>query len=472
MPKKQNKHSNKRDNEETKKVNEENKKTNDTEKTAPRIIELNTVTKVEGHAKLLLNIDENNQIKKCELQSVEGSRYFEGMLVERLYYEASEISSRICGICSCAHTAASIKAIENALGLKVTEQTKILRELFTVGERIRSHITHMYFLSLPDYLGVESGMDLAKDHRDEVMRALRLMKLGNDIVSVFAGRDLHPVSATIGGFLHLPKQEEINSILERLKEAMPDAIAAAKLFASLNYRKYEINTEYCTLIDDGKYPIMEGDLYSSNGDRFPEEKFTEFFTEYHEARSTANFVVKDGKSYLVGALARLNNNYQHLMPEAKKILKESMKSNPQLTFPNNNLFIMPYAQAIETVHFIESAINLLTNFTIKDEKPIEPVVKAGKGTGIIEVPRGLLIHQYELDKKGMITHANIVTPTAQNLRFMEDNVRKVLPALLNLDNESIVLEMEKLIRAFDPCFSCSTHFLEVTFEGSREKIKK
>src|SRR3989338_7581237 len=163
-----------------------------------RNIELNTMTKVEGHAKLLLNIGEHNEIKKCELESVEGSRYFEGMLKGRLYLEAPEITSRICGICSCAHVMASIKAVEAALGVQVSEQTRKLRELFTVGERIRSHVTHMYFLSLPDYFGVESGLELAKTHREEVLRALRLMKLGNDMVTTFAGRDLHPVSATIG----------------------------------------------------------------------------------------------------------------------------------------------------------------------------------------------------------------------------------------------------------------------------------
>jgi len=428
-----------------------------------RTIELKAMTKVEGHAKLLLNIDKNNKIRKCQLESIEGSRYFEGMLKGRQYFEAPEITSRICGICSCAHVTASIKAVEAALGLQPSQQTKQLRELFTVGERIRSHITHMYFLSLPDYFGVESGLDLARKNKPEVMRALRLITLGNDMVSLFAGRDLHPVSAQVGGFLHLPSQEQLDSIKARLKAALPDAVAAAKLFSSLNYPKFEKKTEYFTLIQDSTYPLMEGDLYSSKGGRFPEDKYSDFFKEYHDERSTANFVVKDGKSYMVGALARLNNNCRNLAPAAAKILKSS-----KIKFPSNNPFLIPFAQAIEVVHFIETTTKLLDNFKIKEEEPLRPQLRAGKGTGIIEVPRGLLIHEYELDQNGFITRANIITPTVQNLRFIEESIRDYLPSIIKLDNDKLTIAVEKLIRSFDPCFSCSTHFLKVNFQGERK----
>ncbi len=430
---------------------------------ASRTIELNAMTKVEGHAKLLLNIDRNNRIRKCELESIEGSRYFEGMLKGRQYFEAPEITSRICGICSCAHVAASIKAVEAALGMEASQQTKQLRELFTVGERIRSHVTHMYFLSLPDYFGVESGLELARKNKPEVMRALRLIKLGNDMITLFAGRDLHPVSAQIGGFLHLPSQDELDDVRKKLKEALPDAVAAAKLFSKLHYPRFRKETEYCTLIREGTYPLMEGDLFSSKGSRFPEDRYGDFFKEYHEKRSTANFVVKDGKSYMVGALSRLNNNCGNLAPEAKKIVKLS-----KIRFPSHNPFLIPFAQSVEVVHFIETAIKLLGNFKVREEEPARPRLKAGRGTGIIEVPRGLLIHEYELDGKGFITRANIITPTVQNLRLMEESIREYLPSVLSLDNKALTLAIEKLIRSFDPCFSCSTHFLDITFEGARK----
>ncbi len=435
-----------------------------------RAIELNTVTKVEGHAKLLLNIDEQNNIKKCELESIEGSRYFEGMLKGRQYFEAPEITSRICGICSCAHVASSIKAVEKALGIEVSLQTKTLREIFTVGERIRSHITHMYFLSLPDYLGVESGMDLAITHKEEVLRALRLMKLGNDIITMFTGRDLHPVSPTIGGFLHLPSQEQIDNVVKRLKDSLPDALAAARLFIGLKYPKFEMKGQFCSLVAEGDYPIMGGSINcsidDSGGHTFSEERFNEFFKEYHEERSTANFVVKDGKSYAVGALSRLNNNYEYLQPQAKMLLEEA-KIKSKLKLPSHNPFYITLAQAIETVHFIEKAISTLENFKVVDEEPTAIKVKAGSGIGIIEVPRGMLMHEYDIDENGFITRANIVTPTAQNLRMIEDSIRAFLPQVLKLKNEEIVKEVEKLIRSYDPCFSCSTHFLDVTFVGPR-----
>jgi sulfhydrogenase subunit alpha len=428
-----------------------------------RVIELENITKVEGHAKLFLNIDGENNIKRCELESIEGSRYFEGMLKGRLYYEAPEISSRICGICSCAHVIAAITAIEDAIGMKVTPQTKILREIFTIGERIRSHITHMYFLSLPDYVGVESGIDLAKTHREEVLRALRLIKLGNDIIFTVAGRDLHPVSAQVGGFLKLPSQEELDALLQRLKDALPDAVAAAKLFSKLKYPSFREKETYFSIMEKGVYPMLTGSLYCSDGDVYDRKDFDKFFKEYHESRSTANFVIREGSSYMVGSLARMNNNHALLSKSAKKLVVES-----KIKLPSDNPFHIPFAQAIETVHYIETVIGILSNFKVVDEKPLEMKPKAGRGVGVTEAPRGFLIHEYWIDDKGVITKANIVTPTAQNLKCIEESIKHLLPSLLKLDNKELVVEVEKLIRSFDPCFSCSTHFLEVEFEGARK----
>lgn len=444
-----------------------------------RSIELNNITKVEGHAKLYLKIGAGDRIERCDLESIEGSRYFEGMLLGRKFHEAPEISSRICGICSCAHVMAAIEAMEKALGpgderLTITPQTAALRELFTMGERIRSHITHIYFLSLPDYFGVESGLELAKSNREDVLRALRLMKLGNDMIEAFAGRDLHPVSATVGGFLHLPERGEIETLLERLKGALPDAIDTVNLLSKLDYPE-ERGLEdalmgersYLSLVKEGAYPTMEGELWcvTSGGhvERYREEEFFDFITEYHEESSTANFVVKEGKSYMVGALARLNNNSEHLHLMAKKALSSS-----PLKLPSMNPYHIPLGQAIEVLHFIEDAIDILSRIEIKEEIPAKPAYiapRAGRGIGVIEVPRGILVHDYEIDEEGKIIKADIVTPTAQNLRHMEERIRELIPTLLHLDDDALILEVEKLIRSFDPCFSCSTHFLDVTIEG-------
>lgn len=428
-----------------------------------RKIELNNITKVEGHAKLFLKIGEDNVIEKCELESIEGSRYFEGMLLERDFIEASEISSRICGICSCAHVVCAIEAMEKALDVKVTEQTMLLRRLFTMGERIRSHVTHIYFLVLPDYFNVESGLELAKTNKEDVLRALRMLKLGNDMIEAFAGRDLHPVSATVGGFLHFPTVDEIKNILERLKECLSDGVETVTLMSSLDYPDFDTQGDYISLAADGRYATMEGELLCSTGESYKEEDFLDFIKEYHEERSTSNFVVKDGKSYMVGALSRLNNSKDFLSEKAKKALNDS-----PFTFPSSNPFLIPFAQSIEVVHFMEESINILENMNIKNEEIIKVKPKSGRGVGVIEVPRGILVHEYELDEKGKIIKANIVTPTAQNLRFMEDKIREFLPTILHMQDKELILELEKLIRAFDPCFSCSTHFLDVTIEG-REK---
>lgn len=425
-----------------------------------RKIELNNITKVEGHAKLFLKIDEDNNVQRCELESIEGSRYFEGMLLGRDFYEASEISSRICGICSCAHVMAAIEAMEKALDVKVSDQTALLRRLFTMGERIRSHITHIYFLTLPDYFGVESGLELAKTNKEVVLRALRLMKLGNDMIEVFAGRDLHPISATVGGFLHFPSEEELKNILNRLKETLPDAIETAKLMSTLPYPEVKGDCDYMSLVKEGRYATMEGELVCSSGDVFKEEQFFDFISEYHEDRSTSNFVVKDGKSYMVGALARLNNSFGSLSENAKK----SLDASP-FTFPSTSPFLIPFAQSIEVIHFMEEAVSILEGLRLKKEAPPKVKPRAGRGVGVIEVPRGILVHDYELDERGKIIKANIVTPTAQNLRLMEERIRDFVPTILHLEDKELILEIEKLIRAFDPCFSCSTHFLDITVEG-------
>jgi coenzyme F420-reducing hydrogenase alpha subunit len=422
-----------------------------------RTIKLDHITKIEGHANLNLSI-EGNQIKKCELGSVEGSRYFEGMLKGRKCYEAPEITSRICGICSCAHTICSIQAVEEALGIKPTQQTMLLRELAMVGERIRSHATHLYFLALPDYLGFESALDMSTKYKKEVERALRLTKLGNEIVTAIGGREMHPVSMQPGGMLKLPTQEAVDELRRKLQEAQNDAIATAKLFASIKYPKFERETEYFSLYDGVNYPMLSGELVSK-ANRFKKDEYSKYLEEYHEPYSTANFVVKKEKAYMVGALARLNNNYRFLSKNAKKIVTDS-----KVRFPITNPFMDNFAQGVELVHYISRGIEICRKLAITEEKAIHPgemKFKKARGIAIIEVPRGILIHDYEINEKGDIVSANIITPTCQNLLNMQQDIRAYLPSLLKMSEQKIILEIEKLIRSYDPCFSCSSHFLKV-----------
>lgn len=416
---------------------------------------LNHITKIEGHAKLELGID-RGVVTKCELSSVEGSRYFEGIVKGRQFNEAHEMTSRICGICSCAHVIAAISAVEDALQYKPSLQTKELRLLLTYGERIRSHATHLYFLALPDYLGYESALAMASKFKNELATALALIKVGNNIIKVIGGRDLHPVSATVGGWLKLPKQEDLQDLAKHLLEAKGYAKKTADLFLSLTYPKFESNTECFSLEKHGEYATLEGEFCGDEGS-FPKNRYREFVKEYHEDRSTANFVVRKDHRYMVGALPRINHNAKYLSPDAKALLAIS-----PLKKPTKNPFLNNVAQVIELMHCIDEALRICA-MKMHDEKPSHMQLRQGVGVGCIEVPRGTLWHEYTITDQGVISNANIITPTAQNLLNMQEDIRDFVPSVLHLSKEKIILEVEKLIRSYDPCFSCSAHFLEVVW---------
>jgi coenzyme F420-reducing hydrogenase alpha subunit len=421
-----------------------------------RTIKLDHITKIEGHASLILRI-EKGKVKKCELMAIEGSRYFEGMLKGRNLEEAAEISSRICGICSCAHTLCAIMAIENALSVKISKQTKLLRELLSIGERIRSHTTHLYFLAIPDFLGYDSALDMAIKHKKKIQIALNLIKLGNNIVRIIGGRDIHPVSVAIGGFLKYPSKEQIKELVNELIDNKQNAISTLNFFANLKYPLFERERECFSLFNGKEYAILSGDIKSQYS-KFKQKEYHDFIREYHENYSTANFVVKKGKSYMVGALSRINNNYKFLNKNVRKIIKTY-----KIKFPNHNPFINNYAQAIEIAHYIERALEILKN-EIKEEPLTKYKIKAGHGIAAIEVPRGILWHEYKINNKGKITLANIITPTTQNLRKIQGDIKHYLIKIMHLPKPKLILEIEKLIRAYDPCFSCSTHFLDVDLE--------
>jgi len=421
-----------------------------------RKIDMNYITKIEGHASLYLEISEG-KIEKCNLKSVEGARFFEGIVKRKHFSEIPEITSRICGICSCAHTITSIKAIENAFNVQISEQTKLLRELLTIGERIRSHSTHLYFLALPDYYGFESAIAMASKHKKEVDRALELMKLGNNIIEVIGGRVMHPVTFEIGHCTYIPKKEQLNELYKRLKFMRKDAIKTAELFSSLQYPLFERETEYISLKQLDGFPLLTGDIVSSKGLNIKAKDYTKYMKEYIVPYSTAKFAVKDGKSYFVGALARVNNNQKLLCKDAENIIKKS-----KYKFPNYNPFVNNFAQALELIHWIDRAIEIIEKWEFKKEYEQEIKPKAEKGIAVTEAPRGLLFHKYEFDSKGYVKKCNIITPTCQFLRNLEEDIREYISKnLIDKPEKELKLEIEKLIRAYDPCFSCSTHFLEL-----------
>ncbi len=388
-------------------------------------IVLEEMTKVEGHATLALRVS-NGRVDQCELRTVEGSRYFEGILLRRRYDEASEIASRICGICSCAHTVCAIQAIENGLGVTVNEQTMDLRTLLTLGERIRSHATHLIFFALPDYVGSPSALTMALERRSELEGGLRLMKAGNEMIRVVGGRDLHPVSATVGGFLKLPSAAELDALKIRLERAKPAALAVAELFNALPHPELHHQAEHFSLHSDKEYAILSGRIRSADG-HFEQEDYDRFLTEYHTPDQTANFVVREGRTYMVGALSRVANSIERLSPDARRLAE----AGPLLQALDNP-FYNNVAQAVELVHCIDEALRILGRLQPRPEPVPTISLREGRGVAAIEVPRGTLWHEYVLDSAGYITRANIITPTAQNLRSMEEDLRILLPTVAAL----------------------------------------
>lgn len=420
-------------------------------------ITLNHITKIEGHASLNLKIKDSS-VEICELSSTEGARFFESLLCGRNIAESQEITSRICGICSCVHTVCSLKVVENAIGIKVSKQTSLLRELLLLGERIRSHATHLYFFALPDYLGCESALEIAAKNREKIEDALALIKLGNLIAETVGGREMHPFTCVLGGFTHIPKQEKIDLLLNELKENRDKAIKTLKLFSEIKYPTFENEIEHLCIKKGSQYPLLEGEIVSDKQFKKEQKKYSEFIEEKIENYSTGKFVVKKGGEYRVGALSRLNNCYSSLNESTKKEIKkiEVKKNNP---FHNN------LAQAVELLDSIEIAIQIIKNNKFKGEPIPEIKPKAGRGIAVVEAPRGVLIHDYKINKEGVIEKANIITPTCQNLRAMEADIKGYVSQLIRekISHEKLVLEIEKLIRSYDPCFSCSTHFLKVNW---------
>ncbi|MFH1062248.1 MAG: Ni/Fe hydrogenase subunit alpha [Candidatus Omnitrophota bacterium] len=427
------------------------------------------LTRVEGHGNIVVNV-KNGKLEECRLDIVESPRFFEGMLRGRSIFEAQHITSRICGICACGHTLASIQAAEDAIGFIPTEQTIKLRKLLLHLENLDSHILHIYLLVAPDLLGVKSFVPLIHTHNDVVRRALRMKKACNDVCDILVGRHVHPISAIVGGFTKLPKEKDLDAMLEILKSIQVDMTPTIELAASLKFPEFQRETEYVGLVNDtDEYPLLQGDIGSTDGLRMDKHDYKKITNEFVVPHSSAKHTKASRESYMVGALARVNLNFNKLHPKAKKVAK-AIGLKPITTNP----FLNTAAQLIECIHSLEDSIKILKDFknegidysqaiTVGLNENGQIPVKAGKGVGAVEVPRGILFHEYEVDAKGKIINANCIIPTGQNLNNIECDMKKLVPEVLDKKQEEITLLMEMLVRAYDPCISCSAHFLNVKY---------
>jgi sulfhydrogenase subunit alpha len=422
-------------------------------------IHVDHVTRVEGHGNIIVNVKQG-RIEECKWEVVEAPRFFEAFVRGRSYLELSHITSRICGICSVGHTLASLKATEAALGVQVSEQTRLFRRILAQGENLQSHVLHTYFLAAPDFVGAPSVFPLVKTHPDVVLRALRMKKLANDLCDVFGGRTVHPITPTVNGFTKLPEMKDVREIRKRLAAAGPDLEATLELFKSLKIPDFKRETEYISLQSKEEYALYDGAIASTDAGTTPVANYRNWTNEYLVPHSTAKYTKNVRDSYMVGALARFNNNHEQLSPGAKKAAAEL-----GLKAPCYNPFMNNVAQVVEVVHGVEESIRLIDELVDKGwkEEDRRVVVKAGRGVGSVDVPRGILFHDYTYDKDGICVEANCVIPTNQNHSNIQKDMEAFLPEILDRPQDEIRLSLEMLVRAYDPCISCSTHLLKVEF---------
>jgi coenzyme F420-reducing hydrogenase alpha subunit len=414
---------------------------------------------VEGEGGLYIGL-ENGKAVEIRLDIYEPPRFFEGFLKDRFLQEVPDITARICGICPVAYQMSAAYALENALGVKISPQVRALRRLMYCGEYIESHALHIYLLQAPDMLGKQSALELAAEMPEVVKNALRLKKIGNDLLRTIGGRSVHPVNVCVGGFYSWPDEKAIKALLPDLEWGLNAALDTVKLAITLPYPYLEIDYEFVALHHPDEYGVIEGDVLSSKGRKLSVAEYETGYIEEHVRHSNAlHSHTVDSNTYIVGPLARLNLNHEQLMPRAKQALQES-----GVQLPLKNPYKALFARAVELVHFYEEAIQL-----VKEYKPVGPAhvelkLREGEGCGATEAPRGLLYHRYKIDGNGMIQFAKITPPTAQNLPRIEADLFALAPRIVKMPEAEATLTAEHLVRSYDPCISCATHFLKLKIE--------
>jgi sulfhydrogenase subunit alpha len=423
---------------------------------APQTIEVPALARVEGEGGLFIGIN-NGKVDEIRVNIYEPPRFFEGFLRGRSMHEVADITSRICGICPVAYQMSAVQALENAEGITVTSSIRDLRHLLYCAEYIESHVLHMYLLQAPDFFGQESAISLAAVAPDVVVRALRMKKAGNSLLRAIGGRSVHPLSTAIGGFYRWPDPEEFTSLLPELEWTLEAAKETLRWAAGLPYPKLSIDYEFVALHHPSEYAILEGEVWSSSGKKLSVAQFEEAYLETHVAHSNAlHSYTAAGKPYMVGPMARLNLNASQLNSIARGMVAELGISLP-LTNPFQNLL----ARAVEVVHVCEEAIQLIQHYAPQGPSQVEWKLRAGEGCGATEAPRGLLFHKYAVDPHGMVLTARIVPPTAQNLARLEADLWIFAPDIVQRPHEEAVLLCEHLVRSYDPCISCATHFVKI-----------
>jgi sulfhydrogenase subunit alpha len=421
-----------------------------------KTIDVPALARVEGEGGLYIQVREG-EAPIIRLDIYEPPRFFEGFLVGRYFQEVPDITARICGICPVAYQMSSISALESALGIEASREVYQLRKLMYCGEYIESHALHIFMLQAPDLLGQPSAIELAGIVPEVVKDALRLKKIGNQLLKAIGGRSIHPVNACVGGFHRWPDVNSINDLVTDLQWGLEKAYSLVKWSLDLAYPKIENDYEFVAVHNSVEYGVMSGEILSSRGFSIPVSDFETHYIEEHVRHSNAlHGHTADGGSYMVGPLARINLNHEQLSPRAKLALKEN-----QIVLPIRNPYKSLIARMIELVHYYEEALELAGSYHPTGQSSARIQVKSGEGSVVSEAPRGLLYHRYKIDEKGLVKFAKITPPTAQNLPRIEADLAKLVPELERMSQDQASLTAEHLVRSYDPCISCATHFLKL-----------
>lgn len=424
-----------------------------------RIIDVKALSRVEGEGRLYLRLD-GTTVEHVELNIYEPPRFFESLLRGRSVRETPDIVARICGICPVAYQMSACHALEKALGVQVAPEIRALRRLLYCGEWIESHALHVHLLHAPDFLGYESGLSMAADHREALLRGLEMKKIGNELLDVLGGRAIHPINVTVGGFYRAPRVADLKRLLPRLEWGLGAALAALEWVSAFDFPDFCIPYEFISLQHDDEYPMNDGRVVSSAGLAVTVEQYEDYFEERQVPHSTALHSVRlpQQTDYLVGPLARLNNCFDQLSPTCKRAFDAT-----GLQLPLCNNFQSIVARMVEVAYAFEQAAQIVADYRAEPSPSrIDISLRPGEGRHATEAPRGLLYHRYRVGDDGLIAEAKIVPPTSQNQGQIESDLRAFIPGMASVDDRTLTHRCEQLIRNYDPCISCATHFLNLT----------
>ncbi|MEM2760208.1 MAG: nickel-dependent hydrogenase large subunit [Nitrososphaerales archaeon] len=419
-------------------------------------INIEQISKTEGHADLEVKV-RNGNVEDVKLKISENKRFYTQAVRKRNFQSVPHFVSRICGTCSIAHMTCATEAVEKCLEIVPSAQTELLRKLAVYGMMIRDHAMHLYFFCLPDIFRTDSVFEFDESKKHLIEQAFSVKGAGNNLSKAIAGRAVHATYERIGHFSHIPTQEEVRTLIHELKNARNHVLDLIQIFYDSDFR-FERITNFVALVTKD-FSFLEGMIHDSGGTKMEEEDYWSYLKRVVIPYSQATGFTYKGEEYMVGALARMNLNKGSLHKDTRNDIAKFLEIFPSFNIYHNNL-----AQAIEILHCIDHSIQILEGNEFKEESIPQYKLREGHGVGVIEAPRGTLYHMIELDKEGRVKFANFVIPTAQNQIKMENDIRVLIPQILDKSRHDIEHELEKVIRAYDPCMSCASHFLRVRWK--------